>query len=104
MNINCQISAKMEAINYPKVVSSKDKKVYLDLKIGGNRIRLSNGSKFSIELFPNSYPENERIKQANILAAQVYAKLLAGESPQIKNEQGVLDSQPDLYYIKRGSE
>ena len=100
MNINCQISAKMEAINYPKVVSSKDKKVYLDLKIGGNRIRLSNGSKFSIELFPNSYPENERINQANILAAQVYAKLLAGKSPQIKNEQGVLDSQPDLYYIK----
>jgi len=90
----------MDAINYPKVVSGRDKKVYLDLKIGSKRMRLSNGSKFSIELFPNSYPENERINQANILAAQVYAKLLAGESPQIKNEQGVLDSQPDLYYIK----
>ena len=90
----------MEAINYPKVVSSKDKKVYLDLKIGGNRMRLSNGSKFNIDLFPNSYPEDQRINQANILAAQVYAKLLAGESPQFKNEQGVLDSQPDLYYIK----
>ena len=92
----------MDAINYPKVVSGRDKKVYLDLKIGSKRMRLSNGSKFSIQLFPNSYPENERINQANILAAQVYAKLLAGESPQIKNEQGVLvlDSQPDLYYIK----
>jgi integrase len=90
----------MEAINYPKVVSSKDKKVYLDLKIGGNRMRLSNGSKFNIDLFPNSYPENQRINQANILAAQVYAKLLAGESPKIKNEQGVLDSQPDLHYIR----
>jgi len=90
----------MDAINYPRVVSGRDKKVYLDLKIGSKRIRLSNGSKFSIDLFPNSYPENQRINQANILAAQVYAKLLAGESPQIKNEQGVLDSQPDMYYIK----
>ena len=94
----------MEVINYPKVVSRRDKKVYLDLKIGEKRMRLFNGRKFSIELFPNSYPENERINQAKILAVQVYAKLLAGESPQIKNEQGVLDSQPDLYYIKRGSE
>jgi integrase len=90
----------MDAINYPKVVSGRDKKVYLDLKIGSKRMRLSNGSKFGIELFPNSYPENERINQANILAAQVYAKLLVGESPQIKNEQGILDSQQDLYYIK----
>jgi len=90
----------MEAINYPKVVSGRDKKVYLDLKIGSKRMRLSNGSKFSIELFPNSYPENERINQANLLAAQVYAKLLSGELPKIKNEQGILDSQPDLYYIK----
>ena len=94
----------MDAINYPKVVSGRDKKVYLDLKIGSKRMRLSNGSKFNIELFPNYYPENERINQAKILAVQVFAKLLAGESPQIKNEQGVLDSQPDLYYIKRGSE
>ncbi len=100
MNINCQISAKMEAINYPKVVSGRDKKVYLDLKIGSKRMRLSNGSKFNIDLFPNSYPENQRINQANILAAQVYAKLLGGESPKIKNEQGVLDSQPDLHYIR----
>ena len=90
----------MEAINYPKVVSGRDNKVCLDLKIGSKRMRLSNGSKFNIELFPNSYPKNQRINQANILAAQVYAKLLAGELPQVKNEQGVLDSQPDLYYIK----
>jgi len=90
----------MDAINYPKVVSGKDEKVYLDVKISGKRMRVSNGKKFSINLSPNSYPVKERINQANILAAQVYAKLLAGESPQIKNEQGVLDSQPDLYYIK----
>jgi len=90
----------MEVINYPKVISGRDKKVYLDLKIGKKRMRLFNGRKFSIELFPNSYPENERINQANILAAHVYAKLLTGESPQIRNEQGVLDSQHDLYYVK----
>ena len=100
MNINCQISAKMEAINYPKVVSSKDKKVYLDIQVSGKRIRISTGRKFGIDLSPNSYPVRERINQAKILAAKVYTKLLSGELPQIKNEEGVLDSQPDLYYIK----
>ncbi|MEK9751345.1 MAG: site-specific integrase [Flavobacteriaceae bacterium] len=51
-------------------------------------------------MYPNSYPESQRLNQGNILAAQVYAKLLAGETPQLKNELGVLESQSDLYYIK----
>ena len=90
----------MEANNYPKVVYGRDKKVYLDLKIGDKRMRLYNGNKFNINLFPNSYPESQRINQANILAAQIYTKLLAGELPRVKNQAGVLDSQSDLYYIK----
>ena len=51
-------------------------------------------------MYPNSYPESQRLNQANILAAQVYAKLLAGETPKLKNKLGVLESQSDLYYIK----
>ena len=71
----------MNAINYPKVVSGKDEKVYLDVKISGKRMRVSNGKKFSINLSPNSYPVKERSNQANILAAQIYAKLLSGYDP-----------------------
>ena len=71
----------MNPINYPKVVSGKDEKVYLDIQLSGKRMRVSNGSKFNINLSPNSYPVKERINQANILAAQIYAKLLSGYDP-----------------------
>ena len=90
----------MDAINYPKVVYRKDQKVYLDLNINGKRMRLFNGKKFNIELSPNSYPKDQRLNQANILAAQVYAKLISGASPMIKNPEGLLSNQTDLYYIK----
>ena len=90
----------MHAINYPKVVCGKDQKVYIDLKLDGKRMRLFHGRKFDLELCPNSYPKDQRLNQANILAAQVYAKLLAGASPLVKNQQGVLNNQIDLYYIK----
>jgi len=71
----------MNSINYPKVVFGKDEKVYLDIKVSGKRMRVSNGRKFSINLSPNSYPVKERSNQANILAAQIYAKLLSGYDP-----------------------
>ena len=90
----------MEAINYPKVVYRKDQKVYIDLMLNGKRMRLFNGRKFDLELCPNSYPKDQRLNQANILAAQVYAKLLTGACPLVKNQQGVLNNQKDLYYIK----
>ena len=92
------------SINYPKVVCGKDKKVYLDLKIGTKRMRLFNGRRFNIDLSPNFYPENQRINQANLLAAKVYTKLLSGEVPYTNKEQGVLDSQQDLYYINKALE
>ena len=90
----------MDAINYPKVVCRKDQKVYLDFRVEGKRIRLFNGKKFNIELYPNSFPTNQRLNQANILAAQVYAKLLTGASPLERNTAGVLNNRTDLYYIK----
>lgn len=42
----------MDAINYPKVVYRKDEKVYQDLNINGKRMKLFNGKKFNIELYP----------------------------------------------------
>ena len=71
----------MIEFNYPKVVLKKDNVVYLDIKISGKRMRISNGSKFNVNLSPNTYPIKERINQANILAAQIYSKLLSGYDP-----------------------
>ena len=71
----------MGSISYPKVVLTKDQKVYLDFKIDSKRVRVFNGSKFQIDLNPNSFPIESRIHQANILAAEVYSKLLQGYNP-----------------------
>ena len=68
----------MIEFNYPKVVLKKDNAVYLDIKISGKRMRISNGSKFNINLSPNTYPIKERINQANILAAQIIASFCLG--------------------------
>jgi len=85
----------MNVVAYPKVVLSKEGKVYLDLKVDSKRVRVFNGSKFQIDLNPNSFPENQRVLQANILAAQIYSKLLAGYNPfnnAVKNKiQGLSD-------------
>jgi len=85
----------MRAFNYPKMVLTKDQKVYLDIKIDSKRIRVFNGRKFQVDLNPNSFPEEQRLVQANILAAQIYSKLLAGYDPfhkAIKNKlQGLSD-------------
>ena len=90
----------MEPIIYPKVVLTTDHKVYLDVKIGSKRIRLSNGSKFGLDLYPNSYPIDQRLNQGHILAAAVYSKLLAGEAPMVCNHKGLPVNQSDLYYLQ----
>lgn len=44
-------------------------------------MRLQNGRAFGLNLRPNSFPFKERINQGNILAAEVYSKLLSGMVP-----------------------
>ena len=87
----------MNVVAYPKVALSKEGKVYLDLKVDSKRVRVFNGSKFQIDLNPNSFPEDQRVLQANILAAQIYSKLLAGYNPfnnAVKNKiQGLSDME-----------
>ena len=95
--INCQIAAKLKAFTYPKVVLTKDQKVYLDIKIDYKRVRVFNGNKFQVELNPNSFPKEQRLVQANILAAIIYSKLLTGYNPfhkAVKNKlQGLSDME-----------
>ena len=87
----------MNVVAYPKVVLNKEGKVYLDLIVDSKRVRVFNGSKFQLDLNPNSFPEDQRLAQANILAAQIYSKLFAGYNPldnAIKNKlQGLSDME-----------
>ena len=87
----------MNVVAYPKVVLNKEGKVYLDLIVDSKRVRVFNGSKFQVDLNPNSFPEDQRLAQANILAAQIYSKLFAGYNPldnAIKNKlQGLSDME-----------
>ena len=87
----------MNVVAYPKVVLNKEGKVYLDLIVDSKRVRVFNGSKFQLDLNPNSFPEDQRLAQANILAAQIYSKLLAGYNPlhnAVKNKlQGLSDME-----------
>jgi integrase len=82
----------MNPINYPKVVSGKNGKVYLNISVRGKRMRLFNGSRFGLDLQPNSFPLPQRVNQAHILAAQVYTKLLAGDLPFLEVGERVVVS------------
>ena len=64
-------------LNYPKVCKRKDNTFYIDFKLNEKRYRLFNGSKIGSGLNPNSFPLNDRRKQANILAKEVYNYLVS---------------------------
>lgn len=91
----------MSEFNYPKVVLAKDNTVYLDIKVSGRRMRISNGSKFSLNLSPNTYPITERINQANILAAQIYTKLLSGYDPFSIEAANKIQGLSDLEVLEK---
>ena len=92
--------SQINSISYPKIHQRKDGKVEVIFYCKGKRMRLQNGRAFSINLKPNSFPLNERINQGNILAAEVYSKLLSGAVPIQRGRQPILEDQSDLYYIK----
>ena len=43
-------------VNYPKVKSSADQRVFVEFYQNKKRYRLFNGSKINVEIHPNSYP------------------------------------------------
>ena len=66
-------------LNYPKVCKRKDNNFYIDFKLNEKRYRLFNGNKIGSGLNPNSFPLNERRKQANQLAKEVYNYLVSNK-------------------------
>ena len=93
--------SQIKSISYPKINQRLDGKVEVIVYYKGKRMRLQNGRAFGVNLRPNSFPLKERVNQANILAAEVYSKLLSGTVPAHRGQQHIIENQPDLYYLEQ---
>ena len=93
-----------ESISYPKIHQRTDGKVEVIVYYQGNRMRLQNGKTFGVNLKPNSFPEGERLAQSNILAAQIYSKLLAGYNPLHKAIKNKLQGLSDLEVLVKAAD
>ena len=63
-------------LSYPVVYRKPNGEYYIHFCLNGKRIRLSNGKKINVPLYPNDYPKNQRKKKADELASTVYDFLL----------------------------
>jgi len=73
-------------MKYPKVTQLKSGEVYVSFNFNQKRVRLFNGSRLGIDLYPNSAPIEKRLEVGTILAYEVYTKLK-------NNPQDYLESQ-----------
>ena len=63
-------------LSYPVVYRKPNGDYYIHFFLNGKRIRLSNGKKINLPLYPNDFPKNQRKKKADELAFLVYDYLL----------------------------
>ena len=93
--------SQFETVSYPKIRQRPDGRVEVIITHHGKRMRLQNGSTFGVALKPNSFPLNERLSQAKILAAQVYRRLITGFDPYNKAKVNSIEGLSDTKIIKR---
>lgn len=65
-------------LNYPKVHTDKNEKIFVSFFINGKRYRLYNGKRIESQINPNSFPLDQRKAIGNLLAAEVYNYLNRG--------------------------
>ena len=70
--------SQFESVSYPKIRQRPDGRVELIIYYQNKRMRLQNGHLFGLSLKPNSFPIDERLSQAKVLAAKVYSLMIAG--------------------------
>ena len=88
-------------VNYPKVKSSADYRVFVEFYQNKKRYRLFNGSKINVEIHPNSYPIRRRIEIGNQLASEVYSLLTKDISMEmLKTSIHIKTNMRDIDYIK----
>ena len=73
-------------MNYPQVKVLKNNKVYVQFYINKKRYRLFNGSRFKINISPNTYPVKNRVEVGYLLAERIFKKIIIGKRPNEKKE------------------
>jgi integrase len=68
----------MSTLNYPKIGTTDDQKVFVSFYLNKKRYRLFNGKRIGQNIDPNSFPSHLRIPQAQLLAAEVYKHISSG--------------------------
>jgi integrase len=73
------MSVKMK-IKYPKVKFDSKQRIYVTFYLNNKRYRLFNGKKINCEIYPNSFPIENRLEMGSLLAAEVYKFITSGLS------------------------
>ena len=89
-------------IKYPKVCVASNQKVFISFYLNDKRYRLYNGKRIGIELNPNTYPSEQRLSYANVLASKVYEHLnRGGNLTMFKSQELIVGRLTDFEYVEK---
>ncbi len=89
-------------LQFPKVHTDSSSKVFVSFYINNKRYRLYNGKRINSPTNPNSYPIEQRLSIAKVLAAEIYNYLLNGDVLlSYRSSKLVSGKLFDLDYIKQ---
>ena len=89
-------------LQFPKVHTDSSNKVFVSFYINNKRYRLYNGKRINSPTNPNSYPIEQRLSIAKVLAAEIYSYLLNGDVLlSYRSSKLVSGKLLDLDYIKQ---
>ena len=89
-------------LQFPKVHTDSLNKVFVSFYINGKRYRLYNGKRINSTTDPNSYPLDQKLSIAKVLAAEIYSYLLSGGVLLSYRSSNVVNGKlSDIDYIKQ---
>ena len=93
--------SQFKTVFYPKIHQRTDGRVEVVIFFQGKRMRLQSGRTFGVQLKPNSFPLDERLSQAKLLAAEIYSRLIAGYNPYDKARVSGIADLSDCKVIQK---
>ena len=89
-------------LNYPKVSTDSNQKVFISFSIQNKRYRLYNGSRIGSNTNPSSFPLEQRNAIGNLLAAEVFNYINnGGVLESYRNNEIVIGRLTDKDYLSR---
>jgi integrase len=89
-------------LNYPKVHTDKNEKVFVSFFINGKRYRIYNGKRIKSQINPNSFPSEQRKAIGNLLAAEVYNYINSGGVLETyQTNEIIIGKLSDKDYLKK---